>query len=357
MKLLDTDSDVRILDTTLRDGSYTNDFQFTAGQTKALCRELEESGIPLIEVGHGVGMNAGNAGHRAAIASDEEYMKAASEACEDSLWGMFCIPGKATLNNVRIAGEYGMDFIRIGTNITEVEESKAFIEVANDEGMFVTANFMKSYARSPEEFGKKAIQSEEYGSDLIYIVDSAGGMLPERLRSYLEAVQERTDIPVGFHGHDNLGLAVANSLTMVNAGVSVIDTSLQGLGRSAGNAPTEKTVAALEKSGYDTGTDFPKLLRTGEKFVSPIRSSPTQKPLDVVAGREEFHSSHMMKILDVAYKYGVDPTRLIREVCHEDKIHAPKDLVEELALDIDRNTGGCVQDYGPARYPGNEEDD
>jgi 4-hydroxy-2-oxovalerate aldolase len=357
MKLLDTDPGVHILDTTLRDGSYANDFQFTAGQTKALCRELEASGVPLIEAGHGVGLNAGKAGHRSAIASDEEYMQAASEACDDSLWGMFCIPGKARLDDVRLAGEYGMDFIRIGTNVTEVEESKEFIKIASDKGMFVTANFMKSYARSPEEFAEKAVQSEGYGSDLIYIVDSAGGMLPERLRSYFEAVRERTDIPVGFHGHDNLGLAVANSLTMVNAGVSVIDTSLQGLGRSAGNAPTEKTVAALDKSGYNTGTDFLRLLRTGERFVSPIRSNPTQKPLDVVAGREEFHSSHMTKILDVAYEYEIDPARLIREVCRKDKIYAPEQLIEELALRIDRNSDYRVQDYGPARYPGNEEDD
>lgn len=357
MESIDTDADVYILDTTLRDGSYANDFQFTAGQTKALCRELEASGIPLIEIGHGVGLNAGNAGHRSAIATDEEYMRAASEACEDSHWGMFCIPGKATLDDVRLAGKYGMDFIRIGTNITEVEESQEFIEVAKSEGMFVSANFMKSYARAPEIFAEKAAMSEGYGSDMVYIVDSAGGMLPERLNSYLEAVRERTDIPVGFHGHDNLGLAVANSLTMVNSGAFVIDTSLQGLGRSAGNAPTEKTIAVLEKSGYDTGTNFLKLLRTGQTFVSPIRSDPTKRPLDVVAGQEEFHSSHMTKILDAAYKYEIDPARLIQAVCRENKIYAPEELVEELAVNIEPSLGGRVQDYGPTRYPGNEEDE
>jgi 4-hydroxy-2-oxovalerate aldolase len=357
MEISDSPADIHVLDTTLRDGSYANDFQFTAGQTRALCRELEACGVPLIEVGHGVGLNAGTAGYRSAVATDEEYMTAASAACEDALWGMFCIPGVATLEDVRLAGQYDMDFIRIGTNINEVEESREFIEAAKDEGMFVTANYMKSYARSPETFAEKAAQSQRYGADMVYIVDSAGGMLPETVEKYFEAVEKRTDIPVGFHGHDNLGLAVANSLTMADAGTFVVDTSLQGLGRSAGNASTEKTVATLEKSGYNTGTDFLKLLRTGQQFVSPIRTNPSQMPLDVVAGREEFHSSHMTKILDAAYEYGVDPAQLICAVCRENKIYAPEELVETLASDIDTSVGGRVRDYGSARYPGNEEDE
>ncbi len=355
MALLSSDVDVHILDTTLRDGSYANDFQFTVGQTKSLCSALEKSGIPLIEVGHGVGLNAGNAGYRSAIATDEEYMQAASEACEESMWGMFCIPGVATIEDVRLAGEYGMDFIRIGTNISEVEESREFIEVAKEEGMFVTANFMKSYARPPETFAEKAAQSETYGADLIYLVDSAGGMLPRTVRSYLNAADEEVDVPLGFHGHDNLGLAVANSLIMADAGVFVIDTSLQGLGRSAGNASTEKVIATVEKSGYNTETDFLQLLRAGQRFVNPIRENPSQMPLDVIAGREEFHSSHMTKILDAAYEYGIDPAHLIHAVCEENKIYAPEDLVKEIAASLDSNKGGTVQDYGSARYPGSEE--
>jgi 4-hydroxy-2-oxovalerate aldolase len=357
MNLFDSAMDIHILDTTLRDGSYANDFQFTAGQTRALCRELEKSGVPLIEVGHGVGLNAGNTGYRSARATDEEYMRAASEACEDALWGMFCIPGIASLDDVRLAGKYGMDFIRIGTNITEVKESREFVQVAKEEDMFVTSNYMKSYARSPDIFAEKAVQSESYGADMVYIVDSAGGMLPETVKDYLFAVKENTDIPVGFHGHDNLGLAVANSLIMADAGAFVIDTSLQGLGRSAGNSSTEKTVAVLEKKGYNTEIDFLKLLRTGQKFVSPIRSDPSQMPLDVVAGKEEFHSSHMSKIIHAAYEYDVDPAELIYEVCRKNKIYAPEELVEEFASNINASSGGRVQDYGPASYPGNEEDE
>lgn len=353
--LNDSGRDIEVLDTTLRDGSYANDFQFTAGQTKALCRELEASGIGLIEVGHGIGLNAEDSDYHKAVASDEEYMRAAEEACDEALWGMFCIPGIATLDDVKLAADHGADFLRIGTNINEVEESEEFVKLAADRGLFVTANYMKSYARSPDVFVEKVKTSEEYGVDMIYIVDSAGGMLPETILEYFRAVRNVSDIPVGFHGHDNLGLAVANSLAMAEEGAFVVDTSLQGLGRSAGNAATEKTAAVLEKSGYETGTDLLKLLRTGQKYVSPIRSNPAHMPLDVAGGQADFHSSHMTKILDFAYEYDVDPARLIQEVCEHNKVYAPESLVDRLAKQMEGDGTGQVTDYGISRYPGDEE--
>jgi len=354
---IDTSDNPKILDTTLRDGSYANDFQFTAGQTRSLCQELEASGVEMIEVGHGIGLNASNSGYREAIASDEEYMKAAAEGCEEAMWGMFCIPGIATLEDVELAADHGMDFIRIGTNITEVEMSKEFIELAKERDMFTTANYMKSYARSPDIFADKVELSDSYGADMVYIVDSAGGMFPDTVKEYYRAVREVSDIPVGFHGHDNLGLAVSNSLVMADEGVLVIDTSLQGLGRSAGNASTEKTVATLEKKGHDTGIDLFKLLRVGHTYINPIRSNPAHMPLDVIAGQAEFHSSHMPKILDAAYKYDVDPAHLICEVVKEDKIHAPTSLVEEIAQRIQGEEDGRVEDYGFSQYPGGEENE
>lgn len=357
MNLDRTERTIEILDTTLRDGSYANNFQFTAGQTRALCRNLEEAGIRLIEVGHGIGLNAGTSGYEEAIATDKAYMEAASEACDEADWGMFCVPGIATLGDLELAAEKGMGFIRIGTNVTEVEESKPFIEFAKNQGMFVTANYMKSYARPPEVFAEKTRLSEEYGADMIYLVDSAGGMLPDTVRDYYRASRKVSDVPIGFHGHDNLGLAVANSLVMAEEGAVVIDTSLQGLGRSAGNASTEKTVAVLEKWGHQTGTDLLRLLRVGQRYVNPIRSNPAQMPLDVVSGQVEFHSSYMPKIIDAAYKYDVDPARLIRAVSERDKIYASEQLVEDAAKELEGPGDGRPADYGFSSYPGEEENE
>lgn len=356
MDLFHSNRDVEILDTTLRDGSYANDFQFTAGQTFTICQKLEEAGVRLIDVGHGIGLNASNSNYREALATDEEYMEAANEACEKAIWGMFCIPGIATLDDVERAAEHDMGFIRIGTNITEVEESESFIKLAKSKGMFVTANYMKSYASPPEVFAEKVEMSERYGADMIYLVDSAGGMLPSTIREYYSASRAVSNIPIGFHGHNNLGLAVANSLLMANEGSRFLDASLQGLGRGAGNTPTASIVASLEKQGFDTGIDLLALLRLGHKHVDPIQSDPTKMPLDVAAGYFGFHSSHMTKILDAAYKYDVDPVVLMEAVCEKDKIYAPEDMISELAQDLESESDARVEDYGWDSYVGSEED-
>ena len=132
---------------------------------------------------------------------------------------MFCIPGIADLKDVELAAKHNMGFIRIGTNVTDIESSEEFIKAAKDCGMFVTANFMKSYALSPVEFAKKVELSEKFGADLVYLVDSAGGLFAGDIRDYFTAIRKVSEIPLGFHGHDNLGMAVSNSVEARQDGI------------------------------------------------------------------------------------------------------------------------------------------
>ena len=155
---------ITILETTLRDGSYAINYSFTSADTKVICKQLEEAGFEFIEVGHGAGLRASIKGYGIAAATDEEYMVAAKEALTKAKWGMFCIPGIAELEDIDLAAKHGMSFIRIGTNVTDVEKSESFIKRAKKYGMFVTANYMKSYALPPEQFAEKVKLSEKYGS-------------------------------------------------------------------------------------------------------------------------------------------------------------------------------------------------
>lgn len=322
---------VQILETTLRDGSYVIDFQFTEADTVLISRELECAGVRLIEVGHGIGLGASEAGMGRAAESDETYLRCTAEALNGARWGMFCIPGIAKLESIAMAADHGMHFIRIGTNVTEVEESEPFIVEARQRGIFVTANFMKSYAMAPQEFAKKVKLSEEFGSQLVYLVDSAGGMLPEEVERYFSAVREVSDVPMGFHGHDNLGLAIANSLKAMELGACIVDSSLQGLGRSAGNASTEVLVAALSRRSMHLGIDLLRLMDVGEEFVRPLLQRSGYDSVDVITGYAQFHSSYMGIIREYATKYRIDPRRLIVGVCEEDKVNAPPDLVDRVA--------------------------
>lgn len=345
-----------ILDTTLRDGSYAIDFQFTAQDTAVIAQSLEEAGVDIIEIGHGVGLGASEKGYGRAAESDEDYLIAASKVLKRAKFGMFCIPGIGSLDDVKMAADLGAGFIRIGTNVTEVEQSQPFIEEAKKLGLYVSANFMKSYVTPPEEFAQLAIQTKEYGSDIVCVVDSSGGMLASELKAYFEAVQAVTDIPLGFHGHDNLGLAVAHSLSAIEMGATVVDASLQGFGRSSGNAATELLVAAMDRMGVDTGIDMLQIMDIGEKYIKPLIRGNGLSSLDMVTGYAQFHSSYMSTIRKYASKYNVDPRLLIIELCKRDKINAPDELVESIASGISTKADSPLTSrFDFAAYHGDEQ--
>ncbi len=325
-----------ILECTLRDGSYAIDFQFTAVDTESIGRALDLAGFPYIEVGHGIGLGASEQGRNVAAASDLEYMRAAARSIGKGKWGMFCIPGIANLDHVRLAADQGMNFIRIGSNVTEVDRSAPFIALARERGMEVYANFMKSYALGPEEFGRLAARSSGFGAAMVYLVDSAGGMLPSEVRAYLQATRtEAPGVALGFHGHNNLGLAVANSLVCAEERVAMVDTSLQGFGRSAGNTPTEQFLSALVRAGCTPAIDPIEAMHLGETLVRPLIERRGLSSLDIAAGQAQFHSSYMPAVLSAAKRHRIDPRALIIELCRHDKVNAPDELLERLAADLD----------------------
>jgi len=349
---------VNILDTTLRDGSYAVDFQFTTQDTAVIAKALEDVGVDIVEIGHGVGLGASRKGFGEAAATDAEYLQAAGEVLSRAHYGMFCIPGVATLEDVDMAADLGARFIRIGTNVTEVRTSEPFIARAKRHGLFVSANFMKSYALPPEQFARHARESQAYGADVVCVVDSAGGMLASDLVSYFGAVRAVCDIGLGFHGHNNLGLAVAHSLLAVELGATVVDSSLQGLGRSSGNAATELVVAGLMRMGVETGVDLLGVMDAGEILIKPLLHASGLSSLDMVMGYAQFHSSYMGLVRQHAGRQRVDPRRLIIELCKRDKVNAPEALVKEVAAGIEKKMDQPLTSrFNFAAYHGNEQEE
>lgn len=330
-----SEMNVDILDCTLRDGSYAIDYQFTTEDTAIISAGLEQAGVRLIEIGHGLGLNASSPKIGIAAATDEEYLEVASSVLKKAKFGMFFIPGIGRMEDLDLAAKYGMGFVRIGTNVTEIENAEPFIKRAKELSMMVSSNLMKSYAVSLEEFVKKVKLADEYGADVICVVDSAGGMIPEDVKRYIQVVKNETDALTGFHGHNNLLLAVANSIEAIKSGANIIDASLQGMGRSAGNAQTEIMVILLEKMGYTTGIDLRKMMDLGEKIVRPIMGG--EKGIDSITatlGYAQFHSSFMKIIYTVSQKYNIDPRELVIKVSEKDKVNVTEELAEEIALSI-----------------------
>jgi len=325
----------KILDTTLRDGSYVVDFKITAQQTSQIAAALDDAAMDYIEIGHGLGLNAGTFDYMKGACSDEAYLEAASTSIKKAIWGTFFIPGIGRKEDIDIAARYNMPMIRIGANINEYSKAEPYIRYAKEKGMFVCANFMKTYALSYDEVGKIAGQAANYGADLLCIVDSAGAMLPEDITGYVKAIRNNSDKQLGFHGHNNLGIAVINAIKAVEEKVDVIDTSLRGMGRSAGNTVTEIFILVLKRMGINLGYDIFKLLNISEKYIDPMMNGHRQvDSFSILSGYAKFHSSFQSKIEEYAKKYSIDPRELLIKLCEKDCIHAPDKLLEDLSIEL-----------------------
>lgn len=325
-------STVEILECTLRDGSYAIDYQFTVEDTKIITAALADAGFKYIEIGHGIGLNASNCGKGQAAATDWEYIQAGAEAKENSLIGMFFIPGIGKREDLIKAKKMGLDFVRIGTNITESEEAESYIKLAKDLGFFVYSNLMKTYVVEVDEFLERAMTVFEYGADITVVVDSAGCLLPEDIRRYVSSLRKITDKHIAFHGHNNLQLAIANTLAAIEAGADFVDSTMQGMGRDAGNAQTEVLLTILEKKGYNTGINRYKAMDIGEKLILPLmRREQGVGSIGVTSGLAQFHSSFLGIMEKVALKYQIDIRDIIIEVSKIEKVHVTESLAEDVA--------------------------
>lgn len=345
---------LELMDVTLRDGSYAINFQFSEADTYEICKKLDNSGIRYIEIGHGVGLNASDSQKGEALCSDEEYLAAAERAELNALYGMFCIPGVARVDDLELLDRHHASFVRIGTNVNEVSESKDYIEKAKNLGLIVMANYMKSYVATDSEFEKNVRMSKKYGADGIYIVDSAGGMSKQRIKEYYEIIRNVGGVKIGFHGHDNMGMAVANSIYAAELGFDFVDTSLKGMGRSAGNAATELVYANLLKWYSFNKYDLKLLVECGEKYVKPIYVPSNHSALDLYCGISEFHSSYMKYIHKFSSKYQVDPLDLISAYAKVDRVNIDEELMDKIASSLSTISNRTIR-YDFIDYFGNEQ--
>lgn len=346
----------KILETTLRDGSYACNFGFSAIATSAICKKLELAGIEYVEIGHGVGLGASGKRYGVADESDGVYLKAAADTLKKAKFGVFCIPGIASLDDIDKAVDFGCSFIRIGTNATEIMKSEPYINRAKFHGIEVMVNYMKSYLLSPTEFSQKVKLSEAFGADVVYVVDSAGGMFAEEVRSYIHEIRAVSNIEIGFHGHNNLGLAVANNLIAIESGATFVDTSIQGLGRSSGNASTECCVAAFQKRGLCNNIDLLQILDLGKEHIVPLIQKRGLDSLDVIAGYADFHSSYMPQIRNCCETYNVRPEQLIIEYTKVNKLDVDEKQLHQIAQQLQPKESLDLTTYNFEHYIGSEQD-
>ncbi|MGP3925977.1 hypothetical protein [Streptomyces sp. 8N616] len=325
---------VEILDCTLRDGSYSVGFQFTEETIRRVLTGLENSGIRIIELGHGLGLNAAEALSKPTLVSDERCFEIAVDSLRAADWGMFCIPGVAELSHLKRAIAGGMRLVRVGVDITDVAPAEEFIKLAKESGLKTFANLMKTNVLDIEGVASAVRQCAAYGADSVYLVDSVGGYLPSEVTELFGRVGQSVGVPLGFHGHDNLGLANANALAATHGGARYIDATLDGIGRGAGNTVTEVFATILHSQTPDTEYDYQALARLSETVVRPLSRLHDDRTYQVVGGLTQTHSSFFPLITKCAEAQGVDVFELMAAVADVERVKPTEELTMGIAATL-----------------------
>ena len=323
---------VIINENTLRDGSYTVNFNITEKHTRDITAALDNAGFSILEVGHGLGSGAYKKFNNNET-KDIRLLTAAVEARKNSQLSIFFIPGIGNKNDIKLAADLGIDLIRIGININEYTKTRKYVEYAKELGMKVAVNGMKSYAVKSYEFSKIASDIDSWElADIIYLVDSAGCMTPTEVKKYITETVNSVSTPIGFHGHNNLSLAVANSIAAVESGAIYIDTCMKSIGRSAGNAQTEIVIILLQRMGLLNNIDIYELYNIANKIIKPImKRQQGFTDYEIHTGLSKFHSSNMPMIKKYSDKYNISLIKLMKEVSDVNCLNPDEKLTESIA--------------------------
>ena len=322
---------VTIIDTTMRDGSHAIAHTYTPEKVAAITRGLVKAGCRKIEIGHGDGLLGSSIQYGFSSYDETELVKAAVENRGDATIGVLLIPGIGTIEDLDRMYELGVRSVRVATHVTEADTGAEHIRHAKKIGMEAVGFLMMSHMREADKIVEQAKLFESYGADIVYMADSAGAMIPSMVTDRVKALKENVRIPVGFHAHNNLSLAIGNSLAAIEAGCDYIDATLAGLGAGAGNAPHEVLQAVLEKAGYESGEKLYPLMDVADEEV---RSMGVRMEVDKYAltiGYAGVYSSFFLHAKRAADRYGLDARDILAELGRMKTVGGQEDMILDVA--------------------------
>jgi 4-hydroxy-2-oxovalerate/4-hydroxy-2-oxohexanoate aldolase len=307
----------------------------TLEQMTSIAEGLDAAGIPLIEVTHGDGLGGSSVNYGFPAHTDEEYLSAVIPRMKRAKVSALLLPGIGTVDHLKMARELGVHTIRVATHCTEADVSEQHITLARKMEMDTVGFLMMSHMASAETLVSQAKLMEGYGANCLYITDSAGHMLPDDVKEKLGAVRQalRPETELGFHGHHNLAMGVANSIAAVEVGAVRIDAAAAGLGAGAGNTPTEVFVAVASLMGIETGVDLAKIQDVAEDLVVPIMDNPIRIDRDALTlGYAGVYSSFLLFAKRAEKKYGISARDLLVELGRRGMVGGQEDMIEDAAL-------------------------
>jgi len=333
----DVDREVRIVDTTLRDGSHAMAHQFTEAQVRATVRGLDDAGVSLIEVTHGDGLGGSTFNYGFSLVDERELIAAAVDEATRAKIAVLLLPGLGTVTDLKAAADLGAGAVRIATHCTEADVSAQHFGAARDLGLETVGFLMLSHMSSPEDLAKQGRIMVDAGCQCVYVVDSAGALILEDAANRIAALVAEfgDEAQVGYHGHQNLSFGVANSVLGYRAGARQIDGSLVALGAGAGNSPTEVLAATFERLGVRTGVDKDALMAAAEDVVRPfITRLPVMDRSSIVQGYAGVYSSFLLHTERAAERYGVPAHEILYRCGEKRYVGGQEDMIIDIALQL-----------------------
>jgi len=333
---------VTIHDMSLRDGMHSIRHQFTLDQMAAMSKAMDEAGVPMIEVTHGDGLGGSSLNYGYGLHTDEEWIECAVSNVKNAKVSALLLPGIGIVKDLERAVKKGISTVRVATHCTEADCSAQHIKAAVSMGLDTVGFLMMAHMVTPEKLLQEASKMVSYGAKTIYATDSAGYMLPDDVSARIAILKKEfgDDIELGFHGHNNMSMGVANSLAAIEAGATRIDASLAGFGAGSGNTATEVLVAVLNRMGVETGIDLHKIEDAAEDIALPIMGKPTRISRDsITLGYAGVYSSFLLFARRAEEKYGIDARTLLLELGRRGMVGGQEDMIEDLALDMAKERG------------------
>lgn len=330
-----------IVDSTLRDGSHAIGHQFSAKNIASYCRGAEKAGLKLVIVGHGNGLGASSLQLGRSLLSDRQMLKIARNQLKKTKLGAFLIPGFGTIkDDIAPAIEIGINALMIASHCTEGNVTRQHIEYTAKNNVSAYGVLMMSHMLSAKQLLEQARLMQEYGAVGVLLMDSAGASLPSDVTLKVKTMISGLKIPVGFHAHNNLGMAVYNSVAAVLAGAKIIDTTSRGLGAGAGNCQLEVLVAVLHKMSINTGLNLYNLMDNAERIIGKIMKKPQEiSSIELASGLAGVFSGFAPHARHAAERFGADVRDILMELGKRKAVAGQEDMIVDVAVYLKEKKG------------------